>query len=312
MERYVCPEMLYKYTSLGGLIKTLEKRSLKLSRPSDFNDPIDMYIQEPLSLETKNFLVQIKHSIMDFLKGSNDALLLNSTKDAYKMGAVRSALARLSTEERADFERYAELHFINRPIEDLYDLEDLERSNRKFSAFLNETMSQFAVFCSTADHNNLLMWAHYSDQHRGAVIEYTPSIEKASALLASKPVTYSVKRPFLFQSAEEVLMIYLGEFPKKWTLKMEHGIFYSKSIEWAYEKEYRLVIPNFIKRHEKFVLLPFYEEELSAIYFGCRMSPEDKQMAARLAISVNKNVKLYTALVHPREYNLDFIPFSLA
>jgi hypothetical protein len=307
MERYVCPESIYKYTSLGGLIKTLEKRSFKLSRPSDFNDPIDMYIQEPLNLDTEDFLEQMKHSLLDYLKDSNDNFLLNNTKSAHMIGVARSAWAQSSAEKREIMEH----EILNRPIKELYDIEKLNVNNKEMVDFLTEIMSHHAVFCSTLDQNNLLMWAHYSDQHRGAVIEYTPSIEKDSALLASKPVIYSEKRPLLYQNAKEMMMRYLAESPEQSAGKMLDRIIYSKSIEWSYEKEYRLVIPDFIRRHEEFGLLSFYAEELSAIYFGCRMSNENKEMAARMAISINNDVKLYVASVHPREYSLDFIPFSL-
>jgi hypothetical protein len=120
------------------------------------------------------------------------------------------------------------------------------------------------------------MWAHYADQHRGGVVEFTPCIEKDSAFLASREVRYTDVRPVLYK--DPIAMIIHGMIMSvdEATESIYDRLVYTKSAEWSYEKEYRLHIPNFIPAGQQYSTLAFYEQELTAIYMGCRMEEEKK------------------------------------
>lgn len=113
----------------------------------------------------------------------------------------------------------------------------------------------FAVISLSETNNNLLMWSHYADQHRGIVVEldmnhelfesYTPypvtrydedldgdvldveENKKRSAINAGvlQRVRYNSHRPSL----------------TKFENILEH--FLVKSDEWIYEKEHRIILP---------------------------------------------------------------------
>ncbi len=193
MEEYVCPPKIYKYTHLAGLRATLEHQTFRLSRPADFNDPIDMYLQETIGQNLKEFLEGLKVEYHDYLvNGIKDRPSRNPAYSSI-LNFMHQAIDKASDIQKNQFRE----ELINTPIEEMYDLDRLRKTNIEVTDAINMAFSFDAVFCSTVDKNNLLMWAHYADHHRGAIIEYTPSANKDSVFLASRPVLYSKERPLL-------------------------------------------------------------------------------------------------------------------
>ena len=84
------------------------------------------------------------------------------------------------------------------------------------------------------------------------------------------------------------------------------ALIFTKSPEWEYEREYRLVIPDFIPVGVSFNTLNFVPTELRGIYLGCRVSSSDRAELIELARSLNEEVEIYQARVAPREYALEF------
>src|SRR5262245_42021305 len=91
---------------------------------------------------------------------------------------------------------------------------------------------KLGILCLTEKSDNLLMWAHYADHHRGFVLEFDPHHEffnrkKGGDDLYHHPakVGYSDTRPSV--SFKD----YLGVV----TLL-------TKSVEWEYEQEWRMIL----------------------------------------------------------------------
>jgi hypothetical protein len=102
-------------------------------------------------------------------------------------------------------------------------------NNRMAQSSLN---SQYGILCLTEVPDSLLMWAHYANSHNGFVLQFdetdpffAPSQHEGLSL-ELKPVEYSPQRPVLSYS----------------TLH-SHDVFYRKSPEWAYEREWRIIKP---------------------------------------------------------------------
>jgi hypothetical protein len=116
-----------------------------------------------------------------------------------------------------------------------------------------------SVCCFSFISNNLLMWAHYADKHHGACLIFDNSVENKFAnipdsRLTTVPVNY---KPF-----SEI-----NYFENK--LEGIRNLFGTKSIEWEYEREYRIVIlepEGIVKFNPKF---------LTGIIFGLKVSDED-------------------------------------
>jgi hypothetical protein len=118
---------------------------------------------------------------------------------------------------------------------------------RKFGVY-------YGVVCFTEHVDNLLMWGHYTDCHKGFALEYDPRYTLFRPPDFGK-VTYSKERPIL-------------------TTRTRTKVFFCKSDEWRYEDEYRLVKWKDSWTEKRSVPLPM--DSIKAVYFGARMSPENR------------------------------------
>jgi len=114
---------------------------------------------------------------------------------------------------------------------------------------------------SLADSNkNLLMWAHYAEDHKGMCLEFE---RKDGELLASfdstQPIVYTDNHPKL--SPKSLL-------DKTATLKSKKRILYVKSKHWEYEQEWRHIVGD------GNMLRP-WPAPLKAVYFGCKVDESD-------------------------------------
>lgn len=116
-------------------------------------------------------------------------------------------------------------------------------------AVYNET----GIFCMTSKGDNLLMWAHYADEHKGACIEFDVT-----------------KDPYVFCPIRKVQ--YDSEYRSYNYLKEQGEAFRSleyKSKDWEYEDEYRVL-------HNKgYGLMTINKEAVKTIIFGCRAEKKD-------------------------------------
>lgn len=116
-------------------------------------------------------------------------------------------------------------------------------SNITDSMLANNHFNTMGVMSFTESIDNLLMWAHYANEHRGIVIEFDPSHEFFKEL---KPVIYLEKR---FTGSS--LNIHNE------SAFLREDIFLEKSKHWEYEKEWRIV-ESLIKSD---CLIKFIEED---------------------------------------------------
>jgi hypothetical protein len=135
---------------------------------------------------------------------------------------------------------------------------------------LEQAARSVGVLSLSATNDNLLMWAHYTEQHTGFVIGFDTAQDgwAESGLLNGPPgepseIVYSDTRPA----------------PVNITDTTPEHIWYMKSSEWKYEQEWRVTrwipkAPKTATREDgsKVPLFPFPPEALSRIIFGCRAS----------------------------------------
>ncbi len=297
-DNYECPEKIYKYLGFEGLKKTLENRSFQLSKPSLFNDPFDTNIEETLPKQTPEFLKDFLPALYDFISTNQNVC----TNRYPLLKIIGSHLKALSPEKRKLFRE----QFLNTPIQEIYNVESLENSNRELIQNFTDQFESDGVFCTTIDKQNLLMWAHYADHHKGAVIEFTPCRESDSVLLASKKVSYSNCRPVLYDSAEEFVHHSFLMSPNESIEILLNRIVFTKSLEWQYEQEYRLCVPYLIKKGEKYSYLEYKAHELTAVFLGCRMTDDNCLQATTLARQINPHVNIYKGSTLSREFGLEF------
>lgn len=102
---------------------------------------------------------------------------------------------------------------------------------KKFRTDFEELRTRMGITCLSETDDSLLMWAHYAKNHSGICVEYE-LLEFSSKLhFTPVPVVYSDERVSI-HTLEDLANDMLRLFIESLT---------SKSPEWAYEKEWRII-----------------------------------------------------------------------
>lgn len=175
----------------------------------------------------------------------------------------------------------------------------LQQEPARAAGMLNQISSELApeinrryrVYCMGPDVDNLLMWAHYSDSHRGICLEFDLQND---VLCAALKCEYSDRFPLtkLRDDSEAALL----------------GVLLAKSSAWAYEHEFRLVAQErgeAVRGVDTLLtdnsLLQLPQGALRSVIVGCQ-SEQDKIRA--LVHEVAPAVRVRTAVRVPNRFEL--------
>jgi hypothetical protein len=127
------------------------------------------------------------------------------------------------------------------------------------------------VCCFSEINDNLLMWAHYADEHRGACIEFSAENLKSNYKKDSMicKVNYSTR----------ICPKNISKYRDKAIL---HWIS-TKGKAWNYEREIRVIIGSDPPEFQEFDF-----HSIKQIIFGCRVSEEQKTTIEQLIFEQNK------------------------
>lgn len=125
-----------------------------------------------------------------------------------------------------------------------------------------KSKKDIGVLCLSEKFDITLLWSHYADKHSGICLGFDFNIvgRQDDFFVALRKVRYQAKiTPVSFFDKRNDALDY-------WL--------HCKSLDWAYEHEVRAVI----NKRFGFDLFPFSRDCLKAIYFGCRVSSNDRKM----------------------------------
>jgi hypothetical protein len=153
------------------------------------------------------------------------------------------------------------------------------------------------IACFADRNDSILMWSHYTPNHKGIcieynykdIIEYIDMRKNSSEGLSLLPVRYS----------DEITQYNLDDLgnanPKKFA-----SFIFSKSNIWSYENEWRLVETiNREKKDIKGTKVNFIKP--TAIYLGANISSENEQ---KIKDITSEDVQLYKMEMSNYEYKL--------
>lgn len=254
------PKILYKYRGYEGRYieknyqaKTILNYELFVSSPKNFNDPFDLslpYVFTDESLDLNSFIdLYFSHLSFEELKSrSREDLLYDATHNF-------------------NFMKYSPKEFWESKSELISNLDH----------------SFYGVLSLAKKNDNILMWSHYADFHKGYCIGFdTISLMK---FLCDKysdngfkigPVKYQSKYPQIdFNKQQEVETSFIRCF--------------TKHLCWEYESEYRIVFHNFVDE-----VISYPKEIVKEIYLGCKMSESHcDEVLNFIKIENLKHVKVY-------------------
>lgn len=284
-------DYFYKYYDVEGAILTLKNCTRKWSNSSEFNDPFDCQFDFELTGSNKEITIANKNMTVKYLTGEIPVpkhLELLETKFG-KVGNIIEEFKR-DPEEKQKI-------LIQRLIkeENIYS-EDFIREKKEKAATLLK-IPHLSIFCLTETKDNLLMWAHYSENHKGIVIKFKNVPEVDSPLICAEKVFYQNNIP-CFSVLDIINKKVKGEEVRKsFTL--------TKSKHWEYEKEWRIV-SELRDKSKPCEILPFAPEEIEDVYLGCRMKDENRETIIKIIKDKYPWVGIHQAKESKEKFELIF------
>lgn len=150
---------------------------------------------------------------------------------------------------------------------------------------IQKELSNIGFYCLTKKPDNHLMWTHYSNEHKGCVVEFD--------LLKCLPIFQMISK--VNYSMRFISYNYLRDNTGPYRT-ITH-----KSREWEYEEEYRIMSYNK-------GIIPLPEDAISSIIFGCRTIKRNKTIIKNLAkSSIFHNISFKQAQLNPKSYKIDIV-----
>jgi|688.fasta_scaffold381387_1 hypothetical protein len=253
-----CPERFYRYRSLAGddaafVERTVHYGEIYFPKPSSFNDPFDC--RPSFSFE---------------------ATKAEMTK--YYRGLVKKYMSGLNREHRREEARNK--------------LGDWERSPRNPKTLRRVTelhteqiTENIGVLCLSEVCEDILMWSHYADSHRGVCLEFDGCFE---FFANAQKVDYPPTRPRI------------NPFRQNPTEMMEAALL-TKAEHWKYEREWRIV-----QYKSGPGIKHFPPESLTGIILGAQISDIDAKRVIGWAESRVHPIRVLRASADETSFSLKF------
>lgn len=213
----IFPEVryLYKYTSVNdNSIGIFIKDEFWFAKPDTFNDPLDCGIQLINNISKEKFLEK-SNEYLKYLESSRKPRTRNPQL-TQKIKSVKEVITKVKTG--------------NALTDEILDSFAKIASESYFKDIKN-----IGILSLSEVNDNVLMWSHYADQHRGFCIELERN--KDSDLADNKktlPVRYSIKKPDISIEEHE-------RANKEEEKEIRRSLIYTKSVDWNYEREWCVI-----------------------------------------------------------------------
>lgn len=266
MEFTGLPKLLYKFSSSSS--KSFINREIFFNDPYEFNDPFDMKIRRKVELLPKeDLLLQNVYRLNKEITDQSFRSLWNIAEKDYESKIAHNP------------EHFKEMS-LNAQI--------IERN-----------LNKKRVLCLSEKNDDILMWAHYGDSNKGICISY--NTEKLCTILFENyfdeflgifKVEYSSQYPDIIPT--------IG-FSRE-NVRKRLAV---KSIIWAYEKEWRLIIYN-----QSNVTNDNLNEIVEEIILGSNVQPETEQKILAIQKQKYPNAKVCKVEPDDSEFKLNVLPYN--
>jgi len=150
------------------------------------------------------------------------------------------------------------------------------------------------LYCLSQINDDLLMWSHYCNGHRGVVLEYDTNKEY-SLFWEALDVQYNEEYPV-------VNIMEIGE-PEEY-----RKLLLTKFIQWEYEKEWRIIRTPGEGGPGKY---RFDAELLTGVIMGASIEPENRENILSWVKNYPTEIAIYQAKLDETEYRLNIEPIKI-
>ena len=267
------PKSFFKYRKLSKrTIEILKDNYIWLSEISSLNDPFECSIQFDNDECLREYFASKK-----FISNFNSKAGQGLTNQEIK----------ILTADKKPYERFIEICRKRKIPNALTVNQQIDKIQKRWKEIIDVSTQNLRVCSFSTVKDSLLLWSHYSHDHKGVCFEYNfQNHDTARAYV--QPVMYSdrVHKIGLFEEYSTMQMI---------------GSSLIKSLDWKYEKEWRLTI---FKQKDKFPQ-KLKVEDPKAIYLGIRFYKNEECLINELLEEAKiRNIPVYQMDRHPTEFRL--------
>ena len=262
------PISLFKYRSLSEekdkerFKEMFEDHKVWFSRPKDFNDPFEFQFTPSFDATTYEKIEAYAHILKKRNSTlTNNAAIAKATSDILSMG--ENGVKKWEQSRLVDFKK---------------------------------TLANTGVFSLTKYSDDILMWSHYADKHKGVCIEFCPI---RNGKLNDKFVD------FLCQAFEvsypDKNNLPTINFYKYDLLKLPQESVLTKARHWEYEGEWRILDLEDSPGKKS---IP--EGIISSVILGCQIEKEVREWVIDLTSTYPTPVTIYETRIKPNYYDIEF------
>jgi len=295
----------FKYVDTSAAKQILKSRKLQWKEPGLFNDPFDHNTGFKYQFNKEDMLAELSNTFDRIMFGETGCHFKVRTNLGSMLQEMRQKLVQVRSKLPAEEIKKFRTKVIEAVLSSQDKLPFLENQStfRRFAlAFINQSRT----ICFSEIKDNNVMWSHYADQHRGAVLGLKCMKEIDDNFLIAMPVKYSKEFP-PFTPLDRWVREMTGEEEPDFK-RLYFPLIFTKHIDWAYEKEWRISLP--LQPNEKNSRGIYLEhknaEVFDSVYLGCRMSVIDKDEIIAIAKATNPKVSIYQGRMSDCEFNLEF------
>ena len=300
------PKSLFRYRSCNEQsIEAFRENKIFFNIASNFNDPYDCLIY----CDIDKILNQVQN-IFDYKNIEN---LHNVVIDESHLNTRPVNINKETAQQIIN-------NFKNKNIKDVFSniseesIDYIKNFIKNLTPNILENYKNYyqnnqPLACLSETYNNILMWSHYADNHKGFVIEYETEKLKTNCMPCPNNQSYQtcpnwkqiMLLPILYTNKRYDATNYIFENTIIQTLKnvgvenvfqlsdnfAQYKINIHKHKCWSYEKEWRLQL--FRLNNENFITV-----KPKAIYLGCKISKFYEDILVKYASEQNIGIfKMY-------------------
>jgi hypothetical protein len=286
--------ILYKYMSRDTGRIVLENRTLRWSTPRSLNDPYDVQFDLQVDMDRDAVRAAALAKMWDAFYGEGDFVPGN------QFGVVIQVLRKIFPKlPREEFDRE-----FGEAIDE--GLSRLERALPEIQSDIRRIMANSKLLCLTESPDNKLMWAHYAEQNQGLVLGFRSVPELNSPYQQARPVEYLEDVPHLVNN--EFLADMAAGLVSLDTKTVVDRLIYTKSSDWAYEREHRIDAGAGRDVDAPFEDVPFNAPELGVIVVGCQMPDADRANITAVARQRFPHAELLQAQPAKHRFEFEIVP----
>jgi hypothetical protein len=273
---------LFKYTNHFG-VNIIKDLQLKVTPPNEFNDPFEF---------------------SPYLIGEIDEAHARQLLDNYSPKELYETM-KIHGVQEMPFEEFLKSLKTIIPAAVKQGIPAFQKAYEEIVSKFSDSMSkEFGLVCFSEEENNMLLWSHYTDGHKGMLIEFETSHTYFTRHSKFKKVRYESKRvpldptwpdgsPEIDNYSEQLLCI--------------------KNSIWSYENEWRSLFPlnwchpkKYGQRTLYFTDIP--PEMVKRVVLGYRCEPEVEKQVIEAKTQRGLNFSLFRAVLHPTEFKVEYKP----